>query len=193
MAMNAISKVVDNIVGHRDVADAQPRPLRSETEMMRAVTWQGKRSMKVTDIGKPLITHQSDAIVKVMACAICSGSDGEMYAGEVPTMDAGFVMGHECMGIIESVGGSVSKFQVGQRVAVSCLYRVRIMQPLQEAAVLGVRGDEQLQARGEGFWPRTMRCLRILPPSRRLRWQPGAVGARSVRGCELLSDPGRRV
>jgi threonine dehydrogenase-like Zn-dependent dehydrogenase len=119
MAMNAISKVVDNIVGHRDVADAQPRPLRSETEMMRAVTWQGKRSMKVTDIGKPLITHQGDAIVKVTACAICSGSDGEMYAGEVPTMDAGFVMGHECMGIIESVGGSVSKFKVGQRVVVS--------------------------------------------------------------------------
>jgi hypothetical protein len=56
MAMNAISKVVGNIVGPRDVGDAQPRPLRSETEMMLAVA--------------PLITHQGNAIVKVNSASV---------------------------------------------------------------------------------------------------------------------------
>jgi hypothetical protein len=119
MAMNAVSKVVDSMVGHKEVADGQTRPLRSETETMRAVTWQGKRNMQVMDIGKPVITHEADAIIKVTACTICSGSDGHMYAGELPTMDAGLVIGHECMGVVESVGGAVSKFKIGQRVVVA--------------------------------------------------------------------------
>jgi threonine dehydrogenase-like Zn-dependent dehydrogenase len=119
MAMNAVSKVVDNMLGHKEVADGQTRPLRSETETMRAVTWQGKRNMQVMDIGKPVIAHEADAIIKVTACTICSGSDGHMYAGELPTMDKGLVIGHECMGVVESVGGAVSKFRIGQRVVVA--------------------------------------------------------------------------
>jgi len=119
MAMNAVSKVVDNMVGHKDVADGKCRPDRSETETMRAVTWQGKRHMEVKTVAKPVITHPADVVVRVTACTICSGSDGHIYAGEIPTMDKGLIIGHEGMGVVDSVGHEVTKFKVGDRVVIA--------------------------------------------------------------------------
>jgi threonine dehydrogenase-like Zn-dependent dehydrogenase len=119
MAMNALAKVADDRAGKKEVADTKTRPDRSLTETMRAVTWQGKRHMEVRTVAKPVLTDPHDVILRITACTICSGSDGHIYAGEIPTMDAGLIIGHECMGIVESKGDQVSKYNVGQRVVVA--------------------------------------------------------------------------
>src|SRR6202030_3445139 len=41
--------------------------------------------------------------------------------GDVPTVTAGRILGHEGVGIIEEVGASVSNFQVGAHVLISCI------------------------------------------------------------------------
>jgi len=116
--MNAVSKVVDDVLGKSPVPHGT-RPDRSETETMRAVTWQGKRKMEVKQVPKPVLTHEEDVIVKITACTICSGSDGHIYAGELPTMDKGLVIGHEGMGIVEQKGPGVKKLEVGERVVIA--------------------------------------------------------------------------
>jgi len=117
--MNAISKAADNYVGKKSVIEGSTQPNLSPDTTMRAITWQGKQSMKLEQVPKPLITHENDVIVKITACTICSGSDGHMYAGELPTMDKGLVIGHEGMGIVEQKGPGVKKFNVGDRVVIA--------------------------------------------------------------------------
>jgi alcohol dehydrogenase len=41
--------------------------------------------------------------------------------GDVPTVTDGRILGHEGVGIIEQVGGSVSNFSVGAHVLISCI------------------------------------------------------------------------
>lgn len=101
----------------------------SDTETMSATTWTGKKSITVApERPKPLVTDPQDAILKVTSTAIC-GSDLHMYVGAMPGMTKGDVMGHEFMGIVESVGPEVTKFKPGDRVVAcfdigcgTCLY-----------------------------------------------------------------------
>lgn len=116
--MNVAANIVDEAMGKRPVKGST-EALKSGTETMKAVTWNGKKSMVVETVPKPLITHKEDAVVKVTACTICSGSDGHLYAGEIPNVKKGQIVGHEGMGIIESIGEGVTKFAVGDRVVIS--------------------------------------------------------------------------
>jgi alcohol dehydrogenase len=56
----------------------------------------------------------------VTATTIC-GTDLHILKGDVPTVAAGRVLGHEGVGIIEEVGASVSNFHVGAHVLISCI------------------------------------------------------------------------
>ena len=49
------------------------------------------------------------------------GTDLHILRGDVPTVMDGRILGHEGVGIIEQVGGSVSSFSVGDRVLISCI------------------------------------------------------------------------
>jgi threonine dehydrogenase-like Zn-dependent dehydrogenase len=82
---------------------------------MRAVTWQGKRKVSVEDVPDPRIELPTDAIVKITSTNIC-GSDLHLYETLGPFMDAGDVLGHEPMGIVEEVGSQVGDLKVGDRV-----------------------------------------------------------------------------
>ena len=73
---------------------------------MKAVTWQGKRDVQVTDVPDPQIEQPTDAIIKITSTNIC-GSDLHLYETLGAFMDAGDVMGHEPMGIVEEVGTDV--------------------------------------------------------------------------------------
>jgi threonine dehydrogenase-like Zn-dependent dehydrogenase len=84
---------------------------------MRAVTWQGKRSVSVEDVPDPTIEHPTDAIVKITTTNIC-GSDLHLYETLGMYMDAGDVLGHEPMGIVEAVGSEVTNLAVGDRVVI---------------------------------------------------------------------------
>jgi hypothetical protein len=125
--MQSITKKADEKAGKVQpgestrAADAPPtQPMKSESQEMKAVTWQGKKNIKVeTDKPKPKLSDPRDAIIKVTACSICSGSDGHMYAGDLPGMDKGAILGHECMGMIESVGNDVKNFKQNDRVVVA--------------------------------------------------------------------------
>ena len=84
---------------------------------MKALTWQGKKDVRIENVPDPKIEHPRDAIIKITATAIC-GSDLHLYDGFVPTMEAGDVLGHEPMGIVVEVGREVKNLRKGDRVVV---------------------------------------------------------------------------
>ncbi|MDG3003186.1 zinc-dependent alcohol dehydrogenase [Paludisphaera mucosa] len=84
---------------------------------MRALCWHGKSDVRVDTVPDPKIQDPGDAIVRITTTCIC-GSDLHLYDGFMPTMEAGDVLGHEPMGIVEEVGKSVTKLKPGDRVVV---------------------------------------------------------------------------
>jgi len=84
---------------------------------MKAVTWQGKRKVSVDNVPDPVIEKPTDAIIKVTSTNIC-GSDLHLYEVLGPFMDAGDVLGHEPMGIVEEVGSETGDLKVGDRVVI---------------------------------------------------------------------------
>ncbi|GAA1754792.1 zinc-dependent alcohol dehydrogenase [Kocuria aegyptia] len=84
---------------------------------MKALTWQGKRSVSVEEVPDPRIQEPTDAIVRITSSGIC-GSDLHLYEVLGPFMDKGDVVGHEPMGIVEEVGPDVTHIKAGDRVVV---------------------------------------------------------------------------
>jgi threonine dehydrogenase-like Zn-dependent dehydrogenase len=84
---------------------------------MKAVTWHGKRDVRVDDVPDPAIQDPTDAIIRVTTTAIC-GSDLHLYEVMGPFIDAGDILGHEPMGIVEEVGSDVTNLAPGDRVVI---------------------------------------------------------------------------
>jgi threonine dehydrogenase-like Zn-dependent dehydrogenase len=84
---------------------------------MRAVTWQGKRDVRVEEVPDPKIEEPTDAIIEVTSTNIC-GSDLHLYEVLGPFMKPGDIIGHEPMGIVREVGGETGDLKVGDRVVV---------------------------------------------------------------------------
>jgi threonine dehydrogenase-like Zn-dependent dehydrogenase len=84
---------------------------------MKALTWQGKRDVRVEEVPDPRIEQPTDAIVKITSSAIC-GSDLHLYEVLGPYLTPGDVLGHEPMGVVEEVGPDVTHVQPGDRVVV---------------------------------------------------------------------------
>jgi len=58
-----------------------------------------------------------DCLVKIDACATCTGTDLNIIRGSFPWLtDVPFVLGHESTGVIVEVGEKVRNFSPGQRV-----------------------------------------------------------------------------
>jgi threonine dehydrogenase-like Zn-dependent dehydrogenase len=85
---------------------------------MRALVWHGKEDIRCDTVSDPRIEHPRDAIIKVTSCAIC-GSDLHLFHNFVPAMLPGDIMGHETMGEVVEVGGSVNgHLKKGDRIVV---------------------------------------------------------------------------
>src|SRR5690349_7582638 len=84
---------------------------------MKALTWQGKRDVRVEEVPDPRIEAPTVAIVKITSTAIC-GSDLHLYEVLGPYLKPGDVLGHEPMGIVEEVGSEVTGLKPGDRVVV---------------------------------------------------------------------------
>jgi threonine dehydrogenase-like Zn-dependent dehydrogenase len=84
---------------------------------VKALTWQGKRSVSVEEVPDPVIQEPTDAIVRITSTAIC-GSDLHLYEVLGPYMHKGDVIGHEPMGIVEEVGSAVTNLRKGDRVVI---------------------------------------------------------------------------
>jgi threonine dehydrogenase-like Zn-dependent dehydrogenase len=84
---------------------------------MKALTFHGKRDVRVGDVPDPRIEEPTDVIVRVTSSGIC-GSDLHLYEVLGPFLDTGDVLGHEAMGIVEEVGAGVTEVKAGDRVVV---------------------------------------------------------------------------
>jgi threonine dehydrogenase-like Zn-dependent dehydrogenase len=84
---------------------------------MKAVTWHGKRDVRVDTVPDPSIQHPTDAIVRITSTGIC-GSDLHLYEVLGPFMGEGDILGHEPMGIVEEVGSGVTNIAPGDRVVI---------------------------------------------------------------------------
>src|ERR1700744_2619194 len=84
---------------------------------MKALTWQGVSDVRVDEVTDPQIQDPTDIIVRVTSTGLC-GSDLHLYTVLAPFLDAGDVLGHEPMGIVEAVGKDVTALSVGDRVVI---------------------------------------------------------------------------
>jgi threonine dehydrogenase-like Zn-dependent dehydrogenase len=84
---------------------------------MKALTFHGKRDVRVDNVPDPKIEEPTDAVIRVTSTAIC-GSDLHLYEVLAPFIGEGDILGHEPMGIVEEVGSEVSQIKPGDRVVV---------------------------------------------------------------------------
>ncbi|MEV4244101.1 zinc-dependent alcohol dehydrogenase [Streptosporangium canum] len=84
---------------------------------MKALTWHGKRDVRVEEVPDPAIKEPTDAIVRLTTTAIC-GSDLHLYEVLGPFIGEGDILGHEPMGIVEEVGAEVTHIKPGDRVVI---------------------------------------------------------------------------
>ncbi|HET9291019.1 MAG TPA: zinc-dependent alcohol dehydrogenase [Actinomycetes bacterium] len=84
---------------------------------MKAVTWQGKRDVRVEEVPDPKIEAPTDAVVRITSSGIC-GSDLHLYEVLGPFLDKGDVLGHEPMGVVTEVGPEVTHIAPGDRVVI---------------------------------------------------------------------------
>jgi threonine dehydrogenase-like Zn-dependent dehydrogenase len=84
---------------------------------MKAVTWHGRRDVRVDEVPDPAIKEPTDAVIRVTSSGIC-GSDLHLYEVMGPFMSEGDILGHEPMGVVEEVGHEVEQITPGDRVVI---------------------------------------------------------------------------
>ncbi|WP_329275437.1 zinc-dependent alcohol dehydrogenase [Streptomyces sp. NBC_00691] len=84
---------------------------------MRALTWQGKRDVRVDTVPDPVIRDADDVIVRITTTGLC-GSDLHLYEVLGAFLDPGDILGHEPMGVVEYVGPEVTALKPGDRVVI---------------------------------------------------------------------------
>jgi alcohol dehydrogenase len=100
---------------------AEPTMSRSATDdTMMALVYGGAGQRAWQSMPRPVVRQPGDAIVRITTSTIC-GTDLHIMKGDVPTVTPGRILGHEGIGIIESVGAQVSAFAVGDKVLISCI------------------------------------------------------------------------
>lgn len=85
---------------------------------MRAYTYFGNGRLQLVDKPVPALRDGKDAIVRVTLASICT-SDLHIKHGSVPRAVPGVTVGHEMVGVVESVGSAVSSVRPGDRVTVN--------------------------------------------------------------------------
>jgi threonine dehydrogenase-like Zn-dependent dehydrogenase len=84
---------------------------------MKALTFHGKRDVRVDEVPDPKIEQPTDAVVRITSTAIC-GSDLHLYEVLGMFIEEGDILGHEPMGIVEEVGAEVTQIKEGDRVVI---------------------------------------------------------------------------
>ena len=84
---------------------------------MKALVYHGKRDVRVDNVPDPTIQEATDAIIRITSTGLC-GSDLHLYEVLGPFLDAGDILGHEPMGIVEETGSQVTNLRKGDRVVI---------------------------------------------------------------------------
>lgn len=87
---------------------------------MKALVYNGPGQKRLEDRPRPEIREPSDAIVRITRTTIC-GTDLHILKGDVPTCKPGTILGHEGIGVVDSVGTGVTAFKPGDKVLISCI------------------------------------------------------------------------
>ena len=101
------------------VAEAPKQKTKTPT-VMKALVYQGPGKKALEERPMPAISAPTDAIVKITKTTIC-GTDLHILKGDVPTCKPGRILGHEGVGVVDSVGAGVTSFHPGDRVLISCI------------------------------------------------------------------------
>jgi threonine dehydrogenase-like Zn-dependent dehydrogenase len=140
---------------------------------MKAVVLAGIGDIRVMDVPDPKVVDAGDAVVRVTTTAIC-GADLFPFHGYTPGFENGTVLGHEFVGVVESVGPAVSSVHPGDRVVststISCGFcpHCRAGRPSQclDRALFGYSGVYKRLDGGQAELvrvPSADRCLRLIP------------------------------
>ncbi len=87
---------------------------------MKALVYLGPAKKALEERPKPEIAAPGDAIVRVTKTTIC-GTDLHILRGDVPTCQPGRILGHEGVGVVDTVGAAVTAFKPESRVLISCI------------------------------------------------------------------------
>ena len=85
---------------------------------MKALTYIEHNHFALLDKPEPEIIDPRDAVVRVTLGSICT-SDLHIKHGSVPRAVPGITVGHEMVGVVESVGAAVKTVRPGDRVTVN--------------------------------------------------------------------------
>ena len=92
----------------------------ADLKTMKALVYGGPGIIELKEVKRPVITETTDAVVKIIKTTIC-GTDLGILHGKIPSVKKGTTLGHEGIGIIETVGASVRSFKKGDHVIISCI------------------------------------------------------------------------
>ena len=84
---------------------------------MKAVVFRAAGDIRLEEVPAPQIKEPTDAIVRLTSSAIC-GTDLHFIRGTVSGMKPGRILGHEGVGVVESIGPMVRNVAVGERVII---------------------------------------------------------------------------
>jgi len=84
---------------------------------VKALTWQSSKNVEVKEVPDPEIQKPTDVVIRVTSAAIC-GSDLHLFNVMGPFLAKDDVLGHETMGVVEQIGGAITKLSVGDRVVI---------------------------------------------------------------------------
>jgi 2-desacetyl-2-hydroxyethyl bacteriochlorophyllide A dehydrogenase len=140
---------------------------------VKAVVLAGVGDLRVMDVPDAKLVDPGDAVVRVTTTAIC-GADLFPFHGHTPGFENGTVLGHEFVGVVESVGPAVSSIRQGDRVVststISCGFcpHCRAGRPSQclHRALFGYSGVYKRLDGGQAELvrvPSADRCLRLVP------------------------------
>jgi alcohol dehydrogenase len=87
---------------------------------VKALVYRGPGKKQLEEMPKPGLRETTDAVVRMIKTTIC-GTDLHILKGDLPTVAAGRILGHEGIGIVEEIGAGVSRFRKGDRVLISCI------------------------------------------------------------------------
>lgn len=87
---------------------------------MQALVYNGPGQKMLEERPNPVIQKPTDAVIKITKTTIC-GTDLHILKGDVPSCRPGTILGHEGVGVVDSVGPGVVSFKPGDRVLISCI------------------------------------------------------------------------
>lgn len=87
---------------------------------MKGLVYGGPGKIELKEIAVPSIEKPTDALVRVLKTTIC-GTDLGILHGKTPSCKPGTTLGHEGVGVIETVGDGVRNFKKGDHVIISCI------------------------------------------------------------------------